>query len=111
MKEKMKSTKSIKHHWIGLKPNPKKYFGFVYLITNLVNGKMYIGKKQYHVYKKRKIARQSDWHYTSQAVSMLKKILKHTEKNPSSLEYLNIIKQEGDSSMVKLIYNTNVMYL
>jgi len=47
----------------------------------------------------------------SQAVDMLKKILKYTEKNPSSLEYLKITRQEGDSSTVKLTYNTNVMSL
>lgn len=50
-----------KHHWIGINPNPKKYFGFIYLITNLTNGKMYIGRKQFYRYRKRKIVGESDW--------------------------------------------------
>ena len=35
-------------HWDSDVPmDPGKYFGFVYLITNLINHKKYIGKKQY----------------------------------------------------------------
>ena len=102
-------AKPINHHWIGRKPNPKKYFGFVYLITNTVNGKMYIGKKQYHVHKKRKIVKQSDWHYYESSSRYVKEDIKVYGKK--SLEYLKITRQEGDSSTVKLTYNTNVMSL
>lgn len=49
------------HHWTGIKPNPKKYFGFIYLITNLTTGKRYIGRKQFHRYRKSKIVGESDW--------------------------------------------------
>lgn len=56
----------VEHHWVGRVPNPKKYFGFVYLITNLKTGKMYVGKKQYHKYRKRKPVGESNWPvYTS----------------------------------------------
>lgn len=35
-------------HWDSDVPmDPGKYFGFVYLITNLINNRKYIGKKQY----------------------------------------------------------------
>ena len=49
------------HHWEGRKPDPDKYYGFIYLITNLETGKMYVGRKFYHTYKKRKKVKQSDW--------------------------------------------------
>jgi len=35
------------NHWEGLEPNPDCFFGFIYLIENTVNGRMYVGKKQY----------------------------------------------------------------
>lgn len=37
-------------HWrndTGVSFNPDDYFGFVYHVTNLTNGKQYIGKKQF----------------------------------------------------------------
>lgn len=42
------------------------YEGFVYLITNLTNGKKYIGRKYFHSIrkvagKKRRVKRESDW--------------------------------------------------
>lgn len=36
-----------KHHWGGIKPKPSKYFGFTYIIRNVVTGRFYIGKRQY----------------------------------------------------------------
>jgi hypothetical protein len=38
------------HHWCksGLAPDPDNYFGFVYIITNNITGRKYIGKKQYY---------------------------------------------------------------
>lgn len=49
----------MEHHWIGKTPNPGKWFGFIYEITNNISGKKYIGKKQYKVsYKVRKKGRK-----------------------------------------------------
>jgi hypothetical protein len=59
----MMSRKQPEHHWVGRKPDPKKYFGFVYEITCLVNGRKYIGKKQYHRWSRRKIAGPSKWEF------------------------------------------------
>jgi hypothetical protein len=40
------------------KLNPKDYIGFVYKITNLTNGKFYIGKKYFWFSKKKKITKK-----------------------------------------------------
>jgi hypothetical protein len=44
-----KLKKKPKVKWQGLKPNPSKFFGFIYEICNTVTGTKYIGKKQYHM--------------------------------------------------------------
>ena len=55
----------VDHHWLEYRkekifiPDLDK-FGFVYLITNLKNGKGYIGCKQYLLYSRLK-ERESDW--------------------------------------------------
>lgn len=38
---------NMQHHWIGQKPDPKKYWGFIYMIEHLPTGRRYIGKKAY----------------------------------------------------------------
>ena len=56
-------------HWKNpsrIKLDPDNSFGFVYLIINTLTGQRYIGKKQYHQYRKGIKARPSDWRtYTS----------------------------------------------
>ena len=47
-------------------PQPDEYFGFVYVITNKVTTKQYIGCKQYWQMRKRKKHKPSNWRvYTS----------------------------------------------
>lgn len=58
----MQSPKrGVTHHWVGAEPDPDKYYGFLYIITNNVTGKKYIGRKFYHMYKKRKRIKESNW--------------------------------------------------
>lgn len=58
----MQSPKrGVTHHWVGLEPDPDKYYGFLYIITNNVTGKKYIGRKFYHMYRKRKKFKESNW--------------------------------------------------
>lgn len=49
-------------HWTSLPFNPDEYFGFIYLITCLPTGKIYVGKKNF----KTKNGKDSGWkNYTS----------------------------------------------
>lgn len=41
-----------------VKTQPKDYYGFVYLITNINNGKIYIGKKAFQYKKKTKLSKK-----------------------------------------------------
>lgn len=43
------------HHWQG-DPDPDNSFGFLYTIINLLEGRMYVGKKQYWSYRRIKVA-------------------------------------------------------
>ena len=54
------------------------YFGFVYLITNIQNGRKYIGRKYFWSFrtpkgKKRKVKQESDWKNIMVLVQNLKK--------------------------------------
>ena len=49
----------LEHHWLGKLPDPKNYFGFIYEIENTVNGRKYIGKKQYLFYRLKKVLGKS----------------------------------------------------
>ncbi len=50
-----------KHHWKGAKPDPDNYYGFIYIITNTITDKKYIGRKFYHRWSKRKKVGDSNW--------------------------------------------------
>lgn len=75
---------SERGHWTGLTPDPDRYLGFVYLVTNQVTGQQYIGKKQYY-YKamirvagkkrRRSALKASDWKtYTGSSDTLNKDI-------------------------------------
>lgn len=70
------------HHWIGKKPDPFLYFGFTYEITNLITGKKYIGKKQYHRWsKKKKVGKQAWEFYCGSSKDLHKDIKKYGKEN------------------------------
>lgn len=52
-------------HWTWTdplcKPDPNVYFGVIYQITNLHNGKKYIGRKNFWEYKNGKRFKESNW--------------------------------------------------
>lgn len=42
------------HHWAGETPDPERYLGFVYLITDELTGKAYVGRKNYWIARSKK---------------------------------------------------------
>lgn len=68
-------------HWVNSSGMPEDAYGFVYCITNLVSGRMYVGKKQMFTLKKRAPLKgkkrkrievaETDWKsYTSSSVEL-----------------------------------------
>jgi hypothetical protein len=48
--------------WKGMPKDIKPYYGFIYLITNKTNGKMYVGRKFFFKNKRTKKGdKESDW--------------------------------------------------
>jgi len=82
-------------HWLykekAFKDAPEDCFGFVYLITNLKNGKKYIGRKYFHTTRRVKVAgkkrrkvirKDSNWRdYTGSSKLLNKDIEKLGKKN------------------------------
>jgi len=85
---------SEKHHWVG-EVDPDKYYGFVYLITNTVSGRKYIGRKFYHTYKKRKRVRESNWRVYAGSCKPLKEDMKHLGKDKFTFEIICNYKTRG----------------
>tara|TARA_S200002703_G_scaffold103991_2_gene90210 strand:- start:450 stop:854 length:405 start_codon:yes stop_codon:yes gene_type:complete len=90
-----------------------EYFGFVYLITNLDNGKMYVGKKWFWSTRKlpplkgktrkRRVQKESDWqkyYGSSDEVKLL--VEQHGEDN-FEREILRLCKTKGECSYYELV--------
>lgn len=95
-----------------LKEVPDGYIGMVYLITNLANGKQYVGKKQFHFRrtktvkgKKKKTIIESDWqkyygsnkelqeHVALYGEHKFRREVLHLCKNKSQMSYLELREQ------------------
>ena len=85
---------SKKHHWVG-EVDPDTYYGFVYLITNTVSGRKYIGRKFYHTYKKRKLVRESNWRVYAGSCKPLKEDMKRLGKDKFTFEIICNYKTRG----------------
>ncbi len=90
-----------------------EYFGFVYLITNLDNDRMYVGKKWFWSTRrlpplkgktrKRRVQKESDWqkyYGSSDEVKLL--VEQHGESN-FKREILRLCKTKGECSYYELV--------
>ena len=85
---------SKKHHWVG-EVDPDTYYGFVYLITNTVTDRKYIGRKFYHAYKKRKRFKESNWRVYAGSCKPLKEDMQRMGKDKFTFEIICNYKTRG----------------
>ena len=92
------------------------YFGFVYLITNTINKKRYIGRKYFWSYrtppgKKRKVKQESDWKKYYGSCPELKEDIKKYGKENFSREILSLHKTKGHCNYeeTRQLFSYNVL--
>jgi len=83
-----------KHHWVG-EVDPDTYYGFIYLITNTVTNRKYIGRKFYHTYKKRKRFKESNWRVYAGSCKPLKEDMQRMGKDKFTFEIICNYKTRG----------------
>jgi hypothetical protein len=93
-----------------------EYFGFVYLISNKVNQRKYVGRKYFWSYrtppgKKRKVKQESDWKKYYGSCPELKEDIKKYAKENFSREILSLHKTKGQCNYeeTRQLFNHNVL--
>jgi len=98
----------VDHHWLEVGkdrefvPNLNK-FGFVYIITNLRNGKAYIGCKQYMHYNRLK-EKESDWKTYTGSSKWLSKDIEEIGKKHFKFEIIAEYKNKRSLRYYELYY-------
>lgn len=85
---------SGKHHWIG-EVDPDVYYGFVYLITNTITDRKYIGRKFYHTYRKKKRVKESNWKVYAGSCRPLQEDIQRLGKDKFTFEIICNYKTRG----------------
>lgn len=123
----MQNCKNMKMHlmnnWIyrdtPLTQIPEGAFAFVYKITNNLDGRIYIGKKQFHSYqkkskkevgknrmvtvRKKKVVLESDWKkYWGSCKELQEDVKKFGETN-FTREILHIVPSKGSASYYEMV--------
>jgi hypothetical protein len=100
--------------WFGVPENYRDYEGFTYLITNLLNGKKYVGKKSFWNYRtlkplkgkrqKRHVKKESNWRdYWGSSKQLLADIEKYGEEN-FKREILSLHRNKWDLAYYEAKY-------
>lgn len=87
---------------------PEGYIAFVYKITNLNDGRMYIGKKLFYFTrtktikgKRKKISEESDWKEYWSSSEELKTDVKTLGESKFTREILHLCKNKGTASYIE----------
>lgn len=98
-------------HWIFTEKsyiedfNPADWFGFIYRVTNTVNGMEYIGKKQFenHTRKivkgrknRKRVSKESNWKEYLTSSSHVHEAIEHYGKENFKFEIIELCKTRGD---------------
>ncbi len=75
--------------------NVDESFGFVYMITNRVTGKNYIGKKQFHSYRKKKRVAETKWQMYTSSSTEVNSDIKKLGKAKFIFRILQVYKTRG----------------
>lgn len=91
-------------------------FGFVYLITNLSNQRLYIGRKVFWFFrkppgKKRKVKKESDWKQYYGSCDELKEDIKSLGKEMFRREIISLHKTKGRTNFAETeaLFKNNVL--
>ena len=94
----------------------KDYFGFCYLLTDLENGKMYIGRKYFYSSRKKKgqrkkVKSESDWKTYYSSSKKVQQIVQEFGPNRFKREILSLYIKKGQVNYneTKLLFNHNVL--
>ena len=74
------------------------FFGFIYIITNKLSGKKYLGRKFFHVHQKRKRVRESPWRTYMGSCKPLSADIKELGKANFTFEIFRLYTTRGGLS-------------
>ena len=99
-----------------LSENIDDNFGFVYLITNLTNGRKYIGRKYFWSFrkppgKKRRVKKESDWKKYYGSCPELKEDIERLGRQNFSRTILSLHKTPGKTNYeeTRQLFTNNVL--
>ena len=99
-----------------LSENINDNFGFVYLITNLTNGRKYIGRKYFWSFrkppgKKRRVKKESDWKKYYGSCPELKEDIEQLGRQNFSRTILSLHKTPGKTNYeeTRQLFTNNVL--
>jgi len=94
----------------------KDYFGFCYLLTDLENGKQYIGRKYFYSIRKKKgirkkVRSESDWKSYYSSSKKVKQMVLESGPNRFKREILSLYLKKGQVNYneTKLLFQHNVL--
>jgi hypothetical protein len=94
----------------------KDYYGFCYLLTDLENGKQYIGRKYFYSIRKKKgirkkVRSESDWKSYYSSSKKVKQIVLESGHNRFKREILSLYLKKGQVNYneTKLLFQHNVL--
>ena len=92
------------------------YFGFCYLLTDLENGKQYIGRKYFYSIRKKKgirkkVRSESDWKSYYSSSKKVKQMVLESGPNRFKREILSLYLKKGQVNYneTKLLFQHNVL--